>query len=138
VEENESQVTIITNIHNEKLLELEIAELRSREEIYSQLVSNSSDPVITFDAERGTVVSINRAAERAFQYPAAEILGKSINALLPQVHPSSFPITLLTSPFALPLTYPTLSELLFAWSYRNARDVHAQRRAWALRHSGRE
>eukprot|EP00026_Physarum_polycephalum_P002064 Phypoly_transcript_02068.p1 GENE.Phypoly_transcript_02068~~Phypoly_transcript_02068.p1 ORF type:complete len:962 (+),score=185.09 Phypoly_transcript_02068:171-2888(+) len=91
LEENGSQVTIITNIQNEKLLEMEIAELRSREEIYSQLVSNSCDPVITFDAERGTVVSINRAAERAFQYPAAEILGRSINALLPNSYSAHGP-----------------------------------------------
>lgn len=80
-----SQVTVITNIHKEKLMEQEIVELRAREEIYSQLVSNSYDPVITFDADRGTIVTINRAAERAFQYPATEVVGRSLNVLLPQV-----------------------------------------------------
>ena len=96
VEENGgSHVTIITNIHKERLMELEMHELRAREAVYKQLVSNSCDPVITFDADHGTIVTVNRAAEKAFQYPAAELIGKSLSVLLPQVSLLSTSLSLL-------------------------------------------
>jgi len=62
----------------DKLKKLVEAEERMR-----SVVNHVLDAIITID-ERGTVTTFNPAAERIFGYQAAEIVGKSVNVLMPE------------------------------------------------------
>ncbi|MFQ5590408.1 MAG: PAS domain S-box protein [Phycisphaerae bacterium] len=46
------------------------------------IVDNAADGIITMD-EGGIVESMNAAAEQAFGYPAGEVVGKNVSALMP-------------------------------------------------------
>lgn len=67
------------SIHQEKAL---IEEVNSREQMYLQLIHSVLDPVVTLDAVDGTIVAINPATERIFQYLPSELVGKSFNVLV--------------------------------------------------------
>jgi len=55
---------------------------------YTQaILDNVIDGIITID-ERGTVASLNRAAERIFGYPPGEVLGQNIKMLMPEPYHS--------------------------------------------------
>ncbi|MBX6313126.1 MAG: PAS domain S-box protein [Isosphaeraceae bacterium] len=49
------------------------------------IVNTAVDAIITAD-ERGTIASVNPAAERMFGYPAAEMLGQNVTMLMPTPH----------------------------------------------------
>jgi PAS domain S-box-containing protein len=49
------------------------------------IVNTAVDAIITAD-ERGTIASVNPAAERMFGYSAAEMLGQNVKVLMPSPH----------------------------------------------------
>lgn len=51
--------------------------LRESERLYSELIYQHADPIITFD-RLGYLVSANAAAERIFGFPATELVGKHL------------------------------------------------------------
>ncbi len=56
--------------------------VRDKEEQLRAIVENAADPILTVD-EGGTVRSFNPAAERTFGYPASEVSGRPVTALVP-------------------------------------------------------
>ncbi|MDP3037521.1 MAG: response regulator, partial [Rhodocyclaceae bacterium] len=55
---------------------------------YTQaILDNVIDGIITID-ERGTVASLNQAAERIFGYPPGEVLGQNVKMLMPEPYHS--------------------------------------------------
>ncbi|QDU23624.1 sensor histidine kinase [Urbifossiella limnaea] len=56
-------------------------DLRERSDRTTAILEAAADPIITF-AGSGVVESVNRAAERAFGWPAAELVGRSLDTLL--------------------------------------------------------
>ena len=65
-------------LEDEKLKKLAEAEVRMR-----SVVNHVLDAIITID-ERGTITTFNPAAEKIFGYPAVEIIGQSVNLLMPE------------------------------------------------------
>ena len=61
--------------------------LREAEERVRSVVNHVIDGIITID-ERGMVESFNPAAEKIFGYPAVEVVGRSVNMLMPEPHHS--------------------------------------------------
>lgn len=59
------------------------AELRRSEERFRRLTEAAPDAIVAADAE-GTVVVANPAAERMFDYPATEMLGRPFTLLFPE------------------------------------------------------
>jgi PAS domain S-box-containing protein len=64
------------------LSEKESEELRAAEARSRTVMETVADAVVTVD-EGGTIVSVNRAAERVFGYAAAELLGAPLTMLMP-------------------------------------------------------
>jgi PAS domain S-box-containing protein len=64
------------------LTEQELDELRAAEARSRTVVETVADAVVTVDAS-GTILSVNRAAERIFGYEAAEMLGAPLTMLMP-------------------------------------------------------
>jgi PAS domain S-box-containing protein len=61
-------------------------QLRQESEDRLQIIVNTAvDAIITID-ERGTIGSVNPAAERMFGYPAAEMVGQNVTLLMPSPH----------------------------------------------------
>jgi two-component system CheB/CheR fusion protein len=56
--------------------------LRDREERLQAILNAAADAIITID-QRGLIQSVNPAAERMFGYAAAEMVGQSVNLLMP-------------------------------------------------------
>ncbi len=72
----------VTDITSQHIAE----ERRLRTEAQSQAVlDNAVDAIITIDAQ-GMIRSFNKAAQRTFGYAPDEILGRSVNLLMPQPH----------------------------------------------------
>lgn len=72
----------VTDITSQRIAE----DARSRSEAHAQAVlDNAVDAIITID-ESGTVRSFNKAAQRIFGYAANEVIGHSINMLMPAPH----------------------------------------------------
>ena len=69
----------ITDISQYKQSEYE---LRDREERLRAIVDTAVEGIITIN-ERGLIDSFNAAAERMFDYSAAEVLGKNVSLLMP-------------------------------------------------------
>ena len=58
------------------------ADLRESEGRLGALIDNTVDGIITID-ETGRIESFNAAAERMFGFAAAEVIGGSVNGLMP-------------------------------------------------------
>ncbi|MBY0268306.1 MAG: PAS domain S-box protein [Burkholderiales bacterium] len=56
--------------------------LRVSEDRYSGIVTSAMDAIIAID-ERRSILLFNRAAERMFQYSAAQVIGRPLDMLLP-------------------------------------------------------
>lgn len=56
---------------------------QNNDSLYGALVESAVDGIITID-EQGTVQSFNRAAETLFGYTRSEVLGNSVNMLMPR------------------------------------------------------
>jgi PAS domain S-box-containing protein len=56
-----------------------------REALLRAIIETAPDALITID-ERGLIQIVNPAAERLFQYPAKELLGKNVSILMPAPH----------------------------------------------------
>jgi len=59
------------------------AQLRAREEQFRALLESTPDPMLVTDAA-GTIEHVNRQAETFFGYPRDELLGQSIDRLVPE------------------------------------------------------
>lgn len=69
---------------------LDVTERRCAEEAlnrYKSLVDSSEDAIIG-ETLQGTITNWNRGAERLFGYPAAEVVGRSIEAIVPAARAS--------------------------------------------------
>jgi PAS domain-containing protein len=58
------------------------AELRTADERFSSLVDSSEDAIVGVDLA-GRVTSWNRAAERLYGYPSADMIGEPVSTVLP-------------------------------------------------------
>ncbi len=68
--------------------ELMTRRLRESESRIRAVVDHAPDGIVTFDGA-GAIATFNPGAERVFGYPAAEVRGRSIGALLPSWWPSN-------------------------------------------------
>jgi len=68
--------------------ELMTRKLRESESRIRAVVDHAPDGIVTFDGA-GAIATFNPGAERVFEYPAAEVRGRSIGALLPSWWPSN-------------------------------------------------
>lgn len=66
------------------------AKRRSAEQAHLAAVVSSSDDAIVTKDQDGTVLSWNRAAERMYGYRAAEMVGKSIDIIVPEDRKAEF------------------------------------------------
>lgn len=66
-------------------LQRQLAEAKGR---FRSLMDNCVDALIIID-EDGTILDFNPAAERIFQYPAAEVLGANVSILMPEPYRSA-------------------------------------------------
>lgn len=73
-------VGVLHDLSSHKRVE---AQLKSSEEFNRSIVNNAVDAVITIDT-RGIVHAFNPSAESMFRCQAADIIGKSVNALVPE------------------------------------------------------
>ena len=66
---------------------LDIHERKQAEEVHARLaaiVSSSSDAIISYDPEKGRLLSWNKGAEDTFGYTAEEAIGAPVTLLVPQ------------------------------------------------------
>jgi hypothetical protein len=66
----------------------DVTERRQTEELLRSVLYNALDGIASIDAE-GRIQSFNRAGERLFGYPAAEVIGQNIRLLLPESSPGA-------------------------------------------------
>ncbi|MBI4384496.1 MAG: PAS domain S-box protein [Nitrospinae bacterium] len=73
----------------ERMAELErlLVDLDASETRLASIMNNVAEGIVTID-ERGIVESVNPAMERIFGYQAEELLGKSVNLLMPEPYKS--------------------------------------------------
>lgn len=57
-------------------------ELRDSHARLQSIIDSAVDAIIVIDA-KGCIESFNRGAERLFGYPAAEVIGRNVNILMP-------------------------------------------------------
>ncbi|MGZ6207605.1 MAG: PAS domain S-box protein [Syntrophales bacterium] len=63
-----------------------IADLFHESRVYwHDILTTVSDAIVSYD-EKGRILQWNQAAERIFGYPRVEVLGKSLNLILPNKH----------------------------------------------------
>lgn len=61
----------------------DITEMVSTEQRYQAVVENAVEAIISIN-DKGIVQSLNRAAERLFQYSVDEVLGRNVSMLMPE------------------------------------------------------
>ena len=66
----------------EKQIDARAAELRDSHARLQSIIDSAVDAIIVIDA-KGCIESFNRGAERLFGYPAAEVIGRNVNVLMP-------------------------------------------------------
>lgn len=69
--------------HMEKLVRRRNAELKKAEQRFRSLVDSATDAIISADG-KGTILSWNKGAEVIFGYKPKEILGKTVETLMPK------------------------------------------------------
>jgi PAS domain S-box-containing protein len=85
---------LITALHDEaghlrgySLVTRDLTERKETEELLRSVVNHVIDGIITID-EDGAVQSFNAAAEKLFGYPASEVIGQNVKALMPEPYHS--------------------------------------------------
>ena len=66
----------------------QLRQLHASEGQIHLVLDNTADGIVTFDAQ-GIILSCNPAAETIFGYPAAEVVGRHIEQLLPAAFPAA-------------------------------------------------
>ncbi len=81
----EEQVNARTRelVKESKLLKKEIAEFKSTEEIYRQLIEMANDAIFIADAETGIIIGANQRASTLLHLPADKIIGMHQSELHP-------------------------------------------------------
>src|SRR5690606_35580854 len=74
------------NLELERRVTEQTAQLSAREAYLRGILDNVAEIVITTD-ELGRIESFNPAAERAFGYPVAEVLGRDVDMLIDDPQP---------------------------------------------------
>jgi PAS domain S-box-containing protein len=64
-------------------LQREFGERRRTQDLYKALLIAAPDPIVTVDKD-GEIVMVNRQAERVFGYGSEELIGQSVETLLPE------------------------------------------------------
>ncbi len=64
-------------------LERKIAKLSRMQDLYKPLLHAAPDPIVTVNRD-GTIIVVNRQAERVFGYDSEELIGQSVEILLPE------------------------------------------------------
>jgi PAS domain S-box-containing protein len=82
----DGSLVIVTDIHTQRLAQREIRDLKTQaraERRFRELLEAAPDAIIEIDRE-GHVVLMNVVAEKVFGYTREELLGKSMDVLLPE------------------------------------------------------
>ena len=69
--------------HMRNTIQSTLDEVTNKEKMTRAILETAPDAIITMDKE-GVINSFNPGAEKIFQYPKNEVLGKSINMLMPE------------------------------------------------------
>jgi two-component system CheB/CheR fusion protein len=80
--DNRIEGVVITFVDITERKQAADAVVRGREEYLRAILNTAADAIITID-ERGTIKSVNPAAERLFGYLATEMLGQNVSMLMP-------------------------------------------------------
>jgi two-component system NtrC family sensor kinase len=79
-----SKVAVFVDLTRKtELVKRQLEALRRGEERFRALAETANDAIVSAD-EGGAIIYFNRAAERIFGYPAAEVVGRPLTLLMPE------------------------------------------------------
>ena len=75
-------------VHGFSMILRDLTASRRNDELLRSVLDHTLDAIVSID-ERGTVTMFNGAAERMFDRRAADVIGQSVNLLMPEPHRSA-------------------------------------------------